>query len=83
MLQASVPNVLSVFQTNVASVFIYMLYMFHTYVVSVLSNVAYVLQCFLSVFHVFLQVFQTHISSVPSVLFYMLQVLHLDILKID
>ena len=45
--------------------------------------VAYVLQCFLSVFHVFLQVFQMHVSIISSVFFYMLQVLHLDILKVD
>ena len=38
MLQASVFNVSSIFQTYVASVFIWMLHMFHTYVVSVLSG---------------------------------------------
>ena len=37
MLQASVPNVSSVFHTYVASVFVWMLRMFHTYVASVLS----------------------------------------------
>jgi hypothetical protein len=36
MLQASVPNVSSIFLTYVASVFILMLHMFHAYVVSVL-----------------------------------------------
>ena len=30
-----------------------------------------------------LQVFQTHVSSVSSVFFCMLQVLHLDVLKVD
>ena len=32
ILQASIPNVYSVFQTYVASVFIWMLHMFHTYI---------------------------------------------------
>jgi len=57
MLQASVPNVSSVFQTYIASVFIWMLHMFHTYVVSVLSGCC-------ACFQVFLQVFHMHVSSV-------------------
>jgi hypothetical protein len=44
MLQAFGPNMSSVFQTYVASVFIMMLYMFYTYIVSVYLDVAYVLQ---------------------------------------
>jgi hypothetical protein len=46
-------------------------------------DVAYVLQCFLSVFQVLLQVFQKHISSVLSVFRRMLQMLHIDVLKVD
>jgi hypothetical protein len=93
MLQASVPNVSSVFQMYIVSVFIWMLYMFHTYVVSILSGC---LQWFFSVFQFFLQVFQAHVSSVSSVFRRMLhvssvssvfrrmlQVLHLDISKVD
>jgi hypothetical protein len=38
MLQASVPNVSSVFEMHVVSVFIWMLHIFHTYVTSVLSR---------------------------------------------
>ena len=38
MLQVYVPNVLFVFSTYVASVFVWMLHMFHTYVASVLSR---------------------------------------------
>jgi hypothetical protein len=36
MLQASVPNISSIFKMYVASVFVWMLHMFHTYVASVL-----------------------------------------------
>ena len=54
MLQASVFNVSSIFQTYVASVFIWMLHMFHTYVASVLSGccvcLAIVSKCFSDVF---------------------------------
>jgi hypothetical protein len=39
--------------------------------------------CFSSVFHVFLQVFHMHISSVSSAFKCMLQMLHLDVLKLD
>jgi hypothetical protein len=46
-------------------------------------NVVYVLQWFSSVSCVFLQVFQTYISSVLSVLRHILQVLYLDISKVD
>jgi hypothetical protein len=59
MLQASVPNISSVFRTHVASVFICMLYMFHTYIARVLSRYCICLQWFPSVsLCVFLQVFQ-------------------------
>jgi hypothetical protein len=52
------------FQTYVASVFIWMLHMFHTYVASVLSGCCICLQLFLSVFHVFLHAFQAYVSNV-------------------
>jgi hypothetical protein len=42
-------------------------------------DVVYVCNCF----QVVLQVFQTHVSSVPSVFRHMLQVLHLDISKVN
>ena len=59
MLQASVPNVSSIFQTYVASVFIWMLHMFHTYVASsIFGCYVCVAILFSSVFfQVFLQVF--------------------------
>ena len=54
MLQASVTNVSSVFQMYAASVFIWMLHIFHTYVASVLSECCVcftmVLRCFSGVF---------------------------------
>jgi hypothetical protein len=57
MLQASILNVSSVFQMHVASVFIWMLHMFHTYVVSVLSE---------NVFIWMLRMFHTYVASVLS-----------------
>jgi len=73
-----------IFQTYDASVFIWMLHMFHTYVASIFLDVAYVLQWFSSVFHMFfLQVFQTHVSKFSSIFCCMLQVLHLDVSKVD
>ena len=79
MLQAYVPNVLSVFMLQVCSFgcctcFTHMLQVFYL-------DVAYVLQWFQVFFQVFLQVFQMHVSSVSSVFRRMLQVLHLDISK--
>jgi hypothetical protein len=53
-LQVSVPHVLSVFQMYVASVFIWMLYMFHTYIANVLSGCCI---CVSMVFQVFSGVF--------------------------
>jgi hypothetical protein len=41
------------------------------------------LQWFSSCFHVFLQVFQKHVLSVSFIFRHMLQVLHLDVSKID
>ena len=82
MFQASIPNVSFVFQTYVASVFIWMLHMFHAYVASILSGccvcVAMVFKCFS---RVFASVSDAH-SSVSSVFFCMLQVLDLDISKV-
>ena len=43
----------------------------------------FAMQWFSSVFQVFSQVFQTHVSSVSSVFFCMLQVLHLNVSKVD
>jgi hypothetical protein len=53
------------------SVFIWMLHMFHTYVISVLSGCCVCLQYFLSVFYVF----QMYVSSVTSVFFYVASVI--------
>jgi hypothetical protein len=54
MLQASIPSVPSVFQIYFASVFIWMLHMFHAYVASVLSGYCVcfvmVLRCFCKCF---------------------------------
>jgi hypothetical protein len=71
------------FLTYVASEFIWMLHMFHQYVASVLSECCVCLHWFSTVFQVFLQVFQKHVSSVPSAFKGMLQVLYLDVLKVD
>ena len=60
------------FQTYVASVFIWMLHMLYTYVASVLSRCCLCFTWFSSVF-----------ASVSSVLRRMLQVLHLDVSKLD
>jgi hypothetical protein len=54
------------FQTYVASVFIRMLQMFHTYVASVLSSLTYVCS-FFKCFHVFLHVFQAHVSNASAI----------------
>jgi hypothetical protein len=51
MLQASVPDVLFVFKTYVASVFMWMLHMFYIYVASVLSEYCV---CFAMISSVFL-----------------------------
>jgi hypothetical protein len=58
--------------------------MFHTYVASDLSGCYVCLKWFSNVFSRVFQVFQTHVSSVSSVFFFcMLQVLRLDVSKID
>ena len=72
MLQACVPNVSSVFQKHVESVFIlgvaiWMLHMFY----NGLS----------SVFLMFLQMFQTHVLSVSFAFGHMLQMLQIDVSK--
>jgi hypothetical protein len=72
MLQAYVSNVSSVFQTYVASVFIWMLHMFYTYVARFYLDVAYVCNGF----KCFCKCFQTHVSSVSFIL-------HLNVLKVD
>jgi hypothetical protein len=46
-------------------------------------NVAYVLQLFSSVFFQLLQVFQTHVLNVSFVFRRMLQLLYLDVLKVN
>jgi hypothetical protein len=70
-----------VFGRIIASVFIWMLHTFHTYIVSILSG--YCVQWFSSVFHMFLQVFQKYVLSVLFVFRRMLQVLYLNVSKID
>jgi hypothetical protein len=67
----------------VASLFIWMLHMFHTYIVSVLSGCCVCFCNCLCVFQVFLRVSQMHVSSVPSDFRRMLQVLRLNISKAD
>jgi len=57
------------FQTYVASVFIWMLYIF--------------LQWLFKRFQVFLQVFQTYVASVSTVFKRVLQVFHIDVAKVD
>ena len=82
MLQTSVPNVLSIFR-RMLQVFIWVLHMFHTYVASVLSGCCVCFTMVFKCFQVFLQVFQMHVSSASSVFRRMLQVLHLNISKVD
>jgi hypothetical protein len=68
---------LQMFVTNVSSVFAYVSHIvFYLDVVYVCND----FQCFLVVFY---QVFQKYVSSVSSVFFCMLQVLHLDVLKVN
>jgi hypothetical protein len=56
-LRASVPNVSFVFQTYVASAFIWMLHMFHIYVVNILSGCClYVAMVFQEFLHIFVSV---------------------------
>jgi hypothetical protein len=72
MLQAYVLSVsdvlevyfISVFQTHVASVFIWMLHMFYTYVACVLFDVCVWLQWFSSVSEAVSSVFQTYVATV-------------------
>ena len=71
------------FQTYVARVFIWMLHMFYTYVASDLYECCVYLQRFQVFFQVFLKVFHTHVLSVSFVFICMLQVLHLDVAKVD
>ena len=66
-------------QTYVSSVFMCFVRMF----ASVSSRCCICLQWFLIVFQSFSQVFQMLVSSVSSVFFSMLQLLHLDVSKVD
>ena len=56
-------------QTYVASVFIWMLHIFHIYVAMFYLNVAYVCNGFQVFFGFFLPMCQTHVLSVSSVFF--------------
>ena len=67
------------FQKYFASVFIWMLHMFHTYIASVLSGYCI---CFIVVFWYFCKCFRC-MFQVSSVFRCMLQVLHLVISKVD
>jgi hypothetical protein len=78
---AFVLNVQLFFQTYVAV--IWTLHMFYTYVAHILSGCCVCFTWFSSGFQMFLQVFQMHVSSVSSTFRSMLQVLHLDISKVD
>ena len=74
MLQACVPNVLSIFQKHVVSVFILVL------LFGCCICFAMAFQVF---FQMFLQMFQTHFSNVSFVFGHMLQIFHLYVLKVD
>ena len=82
---SDVPEVcfIGVFRMQVASVFIWMLHMFHTYVVCVLFGCCLWLQWFSSVFRCFFRVFQKHVSSISSAFRRMLQLLYLNVSKAD
>jgi hypothetical protein len=86
MLQASVPELTFhlYFQMYVESVFISIFYMFYTYVASVLSGFCIYLQWFSSVFQVsFASVSEAYFKLFHLSFRRMLQVLHLDISKVD
>jgi hypothetical protein len=71
------------FQTYVASVFIWMLHMFHTYVASVLSRCCV---CFIMVFKCSSGAFASVSDACFKYFIYLgrtLQVLYLDVLKVD
>ena len=55
----------------------------YTYVTSILSGCCVCFTMVFKCFHVFLQVFQRHVSSVSSAFRRMLQVLHLDVSKVN
>jgi hypothetical protein len=72
------------FKMYVASVFIWILHMFYTYVASgFISMFVYVLQWLLKCFKVFFQVFKMHVSSVSSIFRRILQIFYLDVSKVD
>jgi hypothetical protein len=83
MLQVYVLNVLSAFSYYVASVFILMSHMFHTYVASLLSGCCI---CFAMAFHVFSGVFVS-VSDAYFKCFICLQTyianVYVDVLKVD
>jgi hypothetical protein len=63
--------------------FIWMLHMFHTYVACVLFRCVYVCNGFQVFSGVLFQVFQKHVLSVSFVFRRMLQLLYLDVSKVD
>jgi hypothetical protein len=56
---------------------------FHTYVASVSSGCCMCLAMIFKCFQVFTRVFQTLVSNVSSVFFCMLQLLHVNVSKVD
>jgi hypothetical protein len=68
-----------VFRTYVASVFIWMLHMFYTYVATFYLDVAYVCNDFKVFSGVFFLVFQKPVLSVSYAFRRLLQLLHLDV----
>jgi hypothetical protein len=80
MLQAFVPNVSAVFShVYCKCVYLDFASVSHICCKYFYLDVVYVLHGF----QVFLQVFQMHVSSISSALKRMLQVLHLDVSKVD
>jgi hypothetical protein len=57
----------------------YVLHICCKYFIWMLRMFAMVFKCF----KLFLQVFKTHVSNISSISFCMLQVLHLDVSKVD
>jgi hypothetical protein len=71
-------------QTYVASMFIWMLHIFHTYVASILSGCCVCCTWFSSVFRCFCKCFiQMHVLSISAAFRRILQMLHLDVSKVD
>jgi hypothetical protein len=83
MLQAFVPNISSFSDVRCKCVYLDVAYVSHICLQVFHLDVAYVFAMVSSVSQVFLQVSQMHVSSVSFAFIGMLQVLHLNVSKVD